>query len=459
MWPALVVFALTITGLAIGRIPGLAMDRASIAFVGAVLMLATGALSLTDALSPASIDYETLLLLFSMMVVIGVLRLDGAFDWLSHAALDHITTPRALLATTILLSGVLSAFLVNDIVCVALTPLVLHIALRMRADPIPHLIGLATAANVGSVATITGNPQNMLIGLHSRIPYLVFAAHLLPVALIGLVLTFAIIAFVYRRPLSRSARNVTSVTSTVEAKQASTSEAGTAEASTVEAKQASPLEASTVEAKAEAAPASAFASNAVLDPSFRLPRVLSIVVPIATIVLFCTGLPIPLVAAGAAAVLLVARTDQARIYDEIDWRLLVMFAGLFVVVHAFQLRVVSHWQLAQATALTTASPITGLGLSAAALSNIVSNVPAVLLLEPLVHTVPPTHQQTAWLTLAMASTFAGNLTVIGSVANLIVVERARRDGVHLSFTEYLKAGIPITLLTLALGLAWLTLTS
>jgi Na+/H+ antiporter NhaD/arsenite permease-like protein len=408
VWLAVIIFALTATGLGVGRIPGLPLDRAGIAFVGAVLMLVTGVLSLQDALSPQSIDYETLLLLFSMMIVIGVLRLGGAFDWLSHTALDHITSPRALLATTIVLSGVLSAFLINDIVCVALTPLVLHIARRMRYDPVPHLLGLATAANVGSAATITGNPQNMIIGLRSRIPYLVFVAHLMPVALVGLLLTFGIIAVVYRRALA-----------------------------------------------AVASPTPAPPPPEAPAPK---PRVVPIVVTIATVVAFCAGLPIPLVAAGAAAVLLVSSGDPAAIYDEIDWRLLVMFAGLFVVVHAFQVRVVTHWHIEQWTAVTT-NPITGLGLLAAGLSNIVSNVPAVLLCEPLVHAVAAARQQTAWLSLAMSSTFAGNLTVLGSVANLIVVERARREGVLISFVEYLKAGVPITVLTLAAGFGWLALTS
>jgi Na+/H+ antiporter NhaD/arsenite permease-like protein len=389
-WVTLGIFALTAAGLAIGRLPGLRMGRAGIACVGAVLMLVTGAVSLSEALGPASIDYETLLLLFSMMIVLAVLRLGGAFDWLAHRALDHIGTPRAFLAATVVLAGVLSAFLVNDIVCVALTPLVLHIARRMRCDPVPHLIGLATAANVGSTGTITGNPQNMIIGLHSRIPYLVFAAHLMPVALVGLALTFGIIALVYRRSLTGD-----------------------------------PLPNS---------------------ETVTTPRVMPVVVTALAIALFCAGLPIPLVAAGAAAVLLVGGADPRRIYHEIDWSVLVMFAGLFIVVHAFQVRVVSLWH-----PTVTGSPIVGLGLVAAGLSNIVSNVPAVLLLEPFVH------DRMAWLSLAMSSTLAGNLTILGSVANLIVVERARRDGVVISFLEYAKASVPITVGTLALGFGWLAL--
>src|SRR5579871_2749561 len=196
-----ILFTLTYAGLALGKVPGLRMDRAGIALVGAVLMLVTGALSLDEAVQPTSIDYETILLLLGMMIVVGCLRLSGFFRLLTDWCLRKIETPKGLLAMTILLSGVLSAFLVNDIVCLALTPLVLHLARRLRFNPIPHLIGLATASNIGSCGTITGNPQNMIIGIHSHLSYLRFAARLFPVALLGLALNYLVVAFVYRRRL------------------------------------------------------------------------------------------------------------------------------------------------------------------------------------------------------------------------------------------------------------------
>jgi Na+/H+ antiporter NhaD/arsenite permease-like protein len=184
-WLTWIIFVGTYAGLALGRVPGLRMDRAGIALVGATLMLITGVVSLNQAVSPDSIDFKTLFLLFGMMIVVGVLRLSGFFELLVGVALRCIKTPKGLLAVTIGLSGGLSAFLINDVVCVALTPLVLHLARRMKFDPIPHLIGLATAANVGSTGTITGNPQNIFIGAHSGISYARFAARLLPVALEG----------------------------------------------------------------------------------------------------------------------------------------------------------------------------------------------------------------------------------------------------------------------------------
>ena len=323
LWLTAALFTLTYLALALGRVPGLRIDRAGIAMVGATLMLVTGLVSFEQAVSPESIDYKTLALLFGMMVVVGFLRLSGLLERLSRRLMDRIRTPRGLLAVTITISGVLSAFLINDIVCLALTPLVLHLARRLRFDPVPHLIALATAANIGS-----------------------------------------------------------------------------------------------------------------------------------TVGLFFTGLPLELVALGAAALLLLSRIKPEHVYRQIDWSLLVMFFGLFVVVHAFQIHVVSHWEIEHWNSLLS-RPVGLLSLVATLLSNVVSNVPAVLLMEPLLKAIPAGLRENAWLALAMSSTLAGNLTVLGSVANLIVLENGRREGVRVSFWEYSKVGVPLTILTMAIGIAWL----
>jgi Na+/H+ antiporter NhaD/arsenite permease-like protein len=408
------VFALTYIGLALGKVPGLRMDRAGIALVGAALVMVSGILTLPQVVAPDSIDYETLILLFGMMIVVGCLRLSGFFERLAHWCLDRIETPKGLLAATILLSGVLSAFLVNDIVCLALTPLVLHMARRLRFNPLPHLIGLATAANIGSTATITGNPQNMIVGIHSHISYLRFAARLFPVAALGLVLNFLVVAFIYRCSLVPP-----KIVDVVE-----------------------PIRPET------------------LPPERRAHiwlRNKSVLAALVSVILFFV-LPsqyLPVIALGAAAFLLVGRiVNPDKIYRQIDWGLLVLFAGLFVVVHAFQVHVVRLWGVEGWTWLL-AHPVDLLSLVSAALSNLVSNVPAVLLFEPVMKVMPEMSRETAWLSLAMSSTLAGNLTVLGSVANLIVVENARREGVTISFWEYCKVGVPLTLLTLALGVAWL----
>lgn len=400
------IFGLTYLAMAVGKVPGLRIDRAGIALVGASAMLAAGVLTLPEAAK--SVDYETILLLFGMMVVVAYLQMAGFFAMATAQIAARFSGPRALLAVIIGLSGTLSATLVNDVVCVALTPLVLDLCRRLKRPAIPYLVGLATASNVGSVATITGNPQNIIIGSLSAIPYLRFAARLAPVAAIGLLVNFAIVALVYRKAL------------------AATSEAATA---------------------------------AVELPAPRLHRGLlikSVAVTLATVAMFFAGKPIALVALGAAAVLMLGRVRPEKAYRAVDWPLLVMFAGLFVVVHAFEVRVVHTWGIERWKAVLD-SPVVAVGGLSVVLSNLVSNVPAVLLFKPLMEAMPSHSREAAWLALSMSSTLAGNLTVLGSVANLIVVENARRAGTELGFFEYLKVGVPLTILTTLIGVAWLAL--
>ncbi len=181
----------------------------------------------------------------------------------------------------------------------------------------------------------------------------------------------------------------------------------------------------------------------------------SLLVTLGVIVLFFSGQSIALVALAGAAILLLDRLRPEKVYRQLDWGLLVMFAGLFVVVHAFDLHVVRPWGIDGWGPLAQ-HPVGLLSLVSAALSNLVSNVPAVLLFQPVMPALPAAVGETAWLALAMSSTLAGNLTVLGSVANLIVVELAKREGVAIGFWEYCRAGIPITLLTLLVGIGWLT---
>lgn len=397
-----VIFGLTYIALALGKAPGLRMDRAGIALVGAAAMLVCGVLDLHAAAK--AVDYETIVLLFGMMVVAAYLKLSGFFALATEKIAAHCAGPRTLLAVIIGLAGVLSAFLVNDVVCVAMTPLVLGLCRRLKRPAIPYLIGLATASNVGSVATITGNPQNMIIGSLSGISYLRFSARLAPIAAAGLILNFLIVAWVYRNSLGE----------------------------TVEYASGS--------------------SDAARPRFHRLLLVKSLAATLVAIALFFTGLPIALVALGAAGFLMLDRVRPEKIYRAIDWPLLLMFTGLFVVVRAFEINVVRGWGLEQWPALRDSPVVLVSGLSLV-LSNLVSNVPAVLLFKPLMEAMP--QPEPAWLALAMSSTLAGNLTVLGSVANLIVVESARRAGTRLGFFEYLKVGVPLTLLTMFAGVAWL----
>jgi Na+/H+ antiporter NhaD/arsenite permease-like protein len=365
-------------------------------------MLSFGVLSMPDAAK--AVDYETIVLLLAMMVVVAYLRMAGFFALVTGQIAGRFSGPFTLLAAIITLSGVLSAFLVNDVVCVALTPLVLHLCHRLERPPIPYLVGLATASNIGSVATITGNPQNIIIGSLSHISYLRFAARLAPIALLDLVLNFVVVALVYRKVLGQASQHPPSVH----------------------------------------------------EP--RRPRVhrglllKSVTVTLTAVGLFFAREPIALVALVAAAVLMLDRVRPEKVFTMVDWPLLVMFTGLFVVVSGFEVHVVRTWNLEQNHALLE-SPVVLLSGLSLVLSNLVSNVPAVLLFKPLVAVM--SQKELVWLALAMSSTLAGNLTVLGSVANLIVVENARRAGTELSFLEYLRVGVPLTLLTILVGIAWL----
>ena len=404
-WTA-ILFALTYFALAIGKIPGLRVDRAGIAVIGAAAMLATGAISLEKAAK--AVDVETIVLLFGMMVVVAHLRMSGFFALATERISSRFSGPKTLLAVTIALSGVLSAFLVNDVVCVALTPLVLQLCRRLKRPPIPYLVGLATASNVGSTATITGNPQNIIIGSLSHISYLRFAARLAPIAIVGLVINYAIVAFVYRKTLAK--------------------------------------------------PIDETESKETTNGRIKVHRALltkSSIVTLVTVAFFFTGLPIALIALAAAGFLMLDRINPRKVYDSVDWPLLIMFMGLFVVVRAFDLNVVHTWGVERWTFLRRSPVVMVSGLSLV-LSNLVSNVPAVLLFEPLMKTL--TNPEQGWLALAASSTLAGNLTVLGSVANLIVVETARREGAELSFVEYLKVGVPLTIVTSLIAVGWLAMT-
>lgn len=386
------------------------MDRAGIALVGATAMLVTGMLPFETAFGGTCINYEALVLLFGMMVVVGMLKLSGILERLTRWCLAHVRTPRMLLGLTIFLGGILSAFLVNDIICLALTPLLIEVTRKLRYDPIPHLLGLATASNIGSTGAITGNPQNMIIGIQSRISYFRFSTKLFPIALLGLLIAYLLIAWIYRRRLLASTEPVSVP--------------------------------------------GVFASSR----AHRWLQRKAGLVTLLTVLLFFL-LPshyLALVALAAASVLLLGRVNPEKLYRQVDWTLLVMFVGLFIVAYTFRIHIISTWNVDQWTWLHQ-RPVDLLSLVSACLSNLVSNVPAVLLFQPLLEGMPLETQETAWLALAMSSTLAGNLTVLGSVANLIVVENARHEGIEISFVEYCKVGVPLTLLTLILGVAWLSL--
>jgi len=396
MSAGILIFLGTYSVFAIGRLPGFRVDRTGAAIIGASLMIAFNVLSLDEAY--AAINYDTIILLFGMMIVVANLRLSGFFTLVSAWVVEHAHRPMALLAAIALVAGVFSAFFVNDTMCLVLTPLVLEIAASLRRNPVPYLLAVAMASNIGSVATITGNPQNMMIGSFSHIEYREFTAALAPVAFLGLIACIGTIALAYRKELFAAGR---------------------------------------VE---------------IIEPPVRVNRALmwkGIAASAGMLILFFAGLPVPKVALIAGALLLITRrVNPEKIYREIDWPLLVLFVGLFIVVAGVEktsfsrdlFALASHFKLEEAAVMS---------IAAAVLSNLVSNVPAVLLFKPYLNHLA--NAKSAWLTLAMASTLAGNFTVLGSVANLIVIQRARH-AVKIGFWEYFRVGAPLTVLTIVIGI-------
>jgi len=394
----LVVFALVYLGMLLGRLPGLAVDRTGVALLGAIVLLAAGRLTLAQAW--ASVDVSTISLLLGLMVVSAQFRQAGFYARVTRRLAARDLGPGALLAAVTALAGALSAVLANDIVCLAMAPVLAEGCARRGLDPVPHLLALACAANVGSAATLIGNPQNMLIG---QALGLSFSGYLLDAAvpsLLGLVVVWGVIARLYR---GRWERAVT----------------------------------------VAAAPAPEW-------NRWQVAKGWLVLVGLLVAFLFLPW-PRDVVALGAAGILLASRRMASReTLGLVDWQLLVLFAGLFVVNHAVGGSGLPARALA-ATAGAGADLAHPAWLFAATvvLSNLVSNVPATMLLLPAA-TAPQ-----AGAVLALASTLAGNLLLVGSIANLIVVDQAARVGVRIGWREHARAGVPVTLITLAVAAAWL----
>ncbi len=401
MVTALIIFLITYIFIGLRQVPRLHIDRTAGALVGAVLMIIFGVVSLDQAF--AAIDMNTLLLLLGMMIITVYLRTAGFFELMADKILSLSRTPFQLLVFVTLSSGLLSALFVNDTICLLYTPIILEVTAQLGVNPMPYLLALATSSNVGSVMTVTGNPQNMLISVTSKITYLSFLGALFPVALMGLCVCIAAIRLIYHKEMK---------------------------AGTILSRPRTP------------------------DYLVRKPLLAkSLLVCAGVLSAFSMGYSYALVAVtGAATLLLIGGVRTETILEGVDWTLLLFFSGLFVVMHGVETSGLSGAAISRASDLSIYSPIgriVGLSAVSTILSNMVSNVPAVMLLKPLIGTLG--NDRIAWLALAMSSTLAGNLTLIGSVANLIVVQQARRR-VEIGFLEYFRVGALITIITLAIGI-------
>ncbi|MGE0349541.1 anion transporter [Hydrogenophaga sp.] len=407
-WGIVAVFAVVYLGMFLGGLPRLKLDRSGVALLGAIAVIALAGLPVEDA--ARSIDLPTIVLLFAFMVVSAQMRLGGFYAAVTRRVGALPLSRHALLAVLIVVAGALSAVFSNDIVCLAMTPVVARLCLQRGMNPLPFLIGLACAANIGSAATLIGNPQNMLIGSVLQLPFGGYARQALPPVLIGLVLLWAWLAF------------------------GPGSVAG-----------AQHIHTSRLPEREEV--------NA--EPRFDTWQTTKgLVVASALMLIFLfTDWPRDVAAlVGAGLLLLSRRLHSAHVMGLVDWPLLILFMGLFVVNHAFETTGLAAqavtWLGTQGVLLTDPGPLLVAG---AVLSNLVSNVPAVMLLLP--HLSGSGEQ--AGVMLALATTFAGNLLLVGSIANLIVADLARRQGIEIDWKRHAITGIPVTLLSLAVVWGWM----
>jgi Na+/H+ antiporter NhaD/arsenite permease-like protein len=400
---AAVIFIVTYLGVAAGRIPGLLLDRTGIALLGAIGMVVFGVVTMEQAAN--AVDVPTILLLYALMIVSAQLRLGGFYTWAVLKSTVFLSHPRAFLFSVMVLSAVLSAILANDIVCLAFTPVLAVTLLTARVNPTPFLLGLAMASNIGSAATIIGNPQNMLIGQMGRLDFGGFIAWCSPPSILALLAAYGLICGLYRGRFTRSGSGP------------------------------------------------APARNG-LWPDFNAWQSgKGLAAVLVLMILFFSPVPREYAAISVAGVLLCSRKLRSRsMLELIDWQLITLFCALFVIIQgivsydipAAMIARLGHYGIDPGNLFI----LTGVS---AVLSNMVSNVPAAILLIQFLD--PAT--EAAWHVLAVSSTFAGNLILIGSIANLIVVEQARNFGIEIGFREHARAGIPVTLVSLGILCIWI----
>lgn len=399
-WAIVVVFGVVYLGMFLGGLPRLRLDRSGVALLGAIAVIALSGMGVVEAAE--AIDLPTILLLFAFMVISAQMRMGGFYAALTRRVGALPLSDPALLAALIGVAALLSAVFSNDVVCLAMTPIVARLCLRRGSNPLPFLIGLACAANIGSAATLIGNPQNMLIGSVLRLDFAAYARQALVPVLISLVLLWGWLVCV---PQARE----------------------------------EPLPPS-----GETPP----------DPAFDAWQTTKgLLVAGVLMFLFLTrdGPHEVMALVGAALLLLSRRLASAEFMKLVDWPLLILFMGLFVVNHAFEQIGLSAqavaWLAEHGLRLSEPGPLLVLGT---VLSNLVSNVPAVMLLLPHLQ-----GQSQAGLLLALVTTFAGNLLLVGSIANLIVADLARQQGIVIDWRRHAVVGVPVTLLSLGVVWVWL----
>ena len=399
----LLIFILTYIGVAFGRIPALTLDRTGIALLGAIAMLLLGSITLNQPIG--AIDFPTLLLLYGLMILSAQLRLGGFYTWVARRITIFLKRPGLFLGVVMITSALFSAILANDIVCIAFTPVLCVSLIRSGLNPVPFLIGLAISSNIGSASTIIGNPQNMLIGQMGHLDFGEFLYWCLPPSLVSMAGSYGIIRILYGDGFFNPEKLI---------------------------------------------------RNEINEDWPELDKWQSIKGLLATIllmVLFFTPLKREISAIGIAGMLLCSRRMKSReIMQMVDWHLITLFCALFIIIQGINIEHMPDLIMNYLNKkgidpenlyiLTAVSTI---------LSNLVSNVPSSMLLLRFLD--PSNHVQ--YYTLAISSTFAGNLITIGSIANLIVIEHAGNYGINIGFREHARTGIPVTLFSIFILIVWI----
>jgi Na+/H+ antiporter NhaD/arsenite permease-like protein len=337
-----------------------------------------------------------------MMLVIAYLKIANCFKYLSYLLITHARNSFLLLCFVSFSSGILSALFVNDTICLMFTPLLILALNQTKLNPIPFLIVLATSSNIGSVVTLTGNPQNMLIGVFSKIPYLDFTLHLIPIGILSLIANIFIVYLLFRKDINFKKMD----------------------------------------------------AIALIKPELDIKLTTKSLVVLFFIFLgfiFTGNLPLSAIT-GGLALLIISGTKPQYAMEKVDWTLLLFFSGLFIVVGGISkagFLTLAHNAVEPYLGNTASSQIIHFSIFSVIASNLVSNVPFVLLSATWIDKfIDP---KTMWYALAMSSTFAGNLTVMGSVANMIVLELSK-EYVHVGFWDFFKVGFTTTLVSIIIGI-------
>lgn len=405
----LLIFLLVYLAMGLGKLPWLKVDRTGAALVGALAMLAIGSISAQQAWN--AIDYKTIGLLFGLMVVSGAFAVSGFYTWSANKVANLDISPPKLLAVFIIVSGVLSSILTNDVVVVAMTPLLVSITLARGLNPIPFLLGFCFAANTGSVGTLIGSPQNMIAAQALDISFVELLKVAGLPALLSLPIVWIILVYLFKGKwtIQKTLNTISSTTKTTSHPQLNTPE-----------------------------------------------TIKALVVTIAIVIIFIIDIwPQEIVALTAAGILLLNRKiSSSDVLKEVDGNLLLLIMGLFIVNAAMSTTGLPQTLLAdlKMLGLNLNDPLS-LFFTSALLSNIVGNNPTVMLLVPYLET--GLHNDILCAALALGTGFSSNMLIFGSLAGIVVVEQSKACGVNISFMDYAKAGVPVALVCLILSAFWI----